>query len=159
MTLLRRLLGLPRAALDIAWLTTDLAIASAPKDHEWQAVKDSGIRAVLDLRAEGYDHSLLAEGTHGLRYLRLPVMEYEAPSDAELRLVTDWAVERMGAGEPVLVHCREGRGRSAMVACAILIRLGVPLKEAYQMLVNARPHVSLSKSQEALLQHFAETVS
>ena len=155
MTLLGRLFRPRPTAVDISWLTSELAIASAPKDRDWPALQQSGIRAVLDLRAEAEDNAALVQGVYGLRYLRLPIVEYAAPAESELRLVTQWVVERINTNEPVLVHCREGRGRSALVACSVLVSLGTPLKDAYQMLMKARPQASLSEPQEDLLQLFA----
>jgi protein tyrosine phosphatase (PTP) superfamily phosphohydrolase (DUF442 family) len=155
MTLLRRLFRPRPTPISISWLTGELAIAAAPKDHDWPAIQKAGIRAVLDLRDEVEDNAALVAGMHGLRYLRLPVVEYAAPSDAELRLATQWVIERLNVSEPVLIHCREGRGRSALVACAVLVSLGMPLKDAYQALMKARPQASLSASQENCLQRFA----
>ena len=148
----------PRAAhLDVCWLTDDLALRPAPGDGDWTAIRQAGIRAVVDLRAEAADNTAIVTEVYDLRYLRLPIAEYEAPGDSELRLVTDWITERISAHEPVMVHCREGRGRSALVACATLIRLGLPTRDAYRMLLRARPQASLSKPQEELLQRFGET--
>jgi protein-tyrosine phosphatase len=145
-------------SLDISWLTPELAIGAAPEDADWPRVIESGVKAVLDLRAEADDNEALVTGVHGLHYLRLPIAEYEAPWLAELRLVVEWAIQRLHAREVLLLHCREGRGRSAMVGCAVLVRLGAPLEDAYRMLLGARPQAALSPPQEKLLQRYASAL-
>jgi protein-tyrosine phosphatase len=100
------------------------------------------------------ERSALAQ-TQGLRYLRLPLDEGSAPDIDQLRLVTSWILERISGDGPVLIHCREGRGRSAMVACATLVRLGIPVFDAYQTLRRARPDVALNDAQEEALRLFA----
>ncbi len=52
-----------------------------------------------------------------------------APVDATLRFV-DGLVERLRAGDRLLVHCAAGIGRAGTTAVCILVRLGVPVREA-----------------------------
>ncbi|MCL2347062.1 MAG: dual specificity protein phosphatase family protein, partial [Planctomycetaceae bacterium] len=49
----------------------------------------------------------------------------------------------------ILVHCAQGRGRSAIMTCMVLCRLGHALngEEAFRMLKQTRPRVSVSKMQ------------
>jgi protein tyrosine phosphatase (PTP) superfamily phosphohydrolase (DUF442 family) len=155
MSFLRRLLGRKPSKHRLYWLTSDLAIAGEPGDTELAALRAAGVRAVVDLRAEAPDRGA-SVAAYDLRYLRLPVVEGEAPGTDELRLLTSWIVERIQSDGPVLVHCREGRGRSAMVACAALVSLGLPLFNAYQALSRARPDVALNGAQADALLAFAE---
>jgi protein-tyrosine phosphatase len=155
MSFLRRILSNRRRGLDLYWLTSDIAVSREPELAEWADVVRAGIHSVVDLRAEQPDNALEVQG-HGLRYLRLPITDGGAPSDQQLALVTDWIVERIGADGPVLIHCREGRGRSPLVACAALVKLGMPAFEAYQVLRRARPQVALSGEQEEVLRRFAK---
>lgn len=147
-----------RRSHPLYWLTSDLAISPAPTPADWPSIHDAGVRSVVDLRSEMPDNATIVE-RHGLNYLRWPIEEHAAPSEAELRLVTDWILNRIESGGPVLVHCREGRGRSALVACATLVRLGLPLPNAYQALRRVRPQTSLSDEQADLLQRFAGRAS
>jgi protein-tyrosine phosphatase len=135
------------------WLSDDIAISRAPSARDVRGMQRAGVRSVLDMRLEAADRSEHFD-RRGMRYLRLPVAEGSAPTLDELRLVTDWILERMNDG-PVLVHCREGRGRSALVACAVLLRQGAPLFNAYQTLRRARPEASLSDEQADALAAFA----
>src|SRR4051794_5180218 len=123
MSFLRRVLASRGAkALELYWLTSDIAVSREPAVDEWRAVREAGVRCVVDLRAEQEDNGVVVQQA-GMRYLRLPIDEGGAPTEQELELVTDWIVERIASEGPVLVHCREGRGRSPLVACAALVKL------------------------------------
>ena len=136
------------------WLTSDIAVAPAPRPEAWRSVVTAGVRSVVDLREERDDTE--AAGKQGLTYLRLPVREGYAPNEAEMMLLTNWIAERIERDGPVLVCCREGRGRSALVACATLLHLGLPLAEAYQLLRRRRPEASLNDLQIGALERFAK---
>lgn len=59
----------------------------------------------------------------------------------------------------ILVHCAQGRGRSALMTCLILLKLGYArtADEAFQMLKRSRPNVGLTRHQFAQLRDFAIT--
>lgn len=158
MSLLRRLLPRRRRkAHRLYWLTSDIAVSREPGPDHWAEIHTAGVRAVVDLRSETEDNAELVH-RHGFQYLRAPIDEGSAPTPQELSLVTDWILTRIADG-PVLVHCREGRGRSPLVACAALVKLGIPPFEAYQALRRARPEVALSAEQEETLRQFAISLS
>ena len=154
-SLLRRLPFVPRRRrYRISWLTTQLAVSRAPNPRDWRVIRAAGIAAVVDLRAEAEEVSSLAHAG-GLEYLRLPIEEHTAPTEAELQGVANWICERLAAGRPVLVHCRAGLGRSPLVACAALVRHGLSLEAASAMLKQGRPQAHLTEAQDALLTTFA----
>ena len=135
----------------IAWVTSDLAVGPAPRQTAWHLIRQAGIRGVLDLRAEAPD-SEEAVAAAGLEYQHLPVEDLSVPAAGELEAVVAWVIERITTGGPVLIHCREGRGRSPFVAAAVLVRLGLPLPEAYRLLQRACPDLMLSDEQVAVLE-------
>jgi protein tyrosine phosphatase (PTP) superfamily phosphohydrolase (DUF442 family) len=139
------------------WLTYHLAIAPQPWRHEWQAIHEAGVRCVLDLRSQTQDDTQAIQAL-AMTFRHVPIVDGEAPELETLIDVTDWVLDQQGVQGPVLVHCREGRGRSAMVACAVLIRMGVPLPEAYRTVRNARggASVALSDAQVEALELFAK---
>lgn len=141
---------------ELSWLTGGLAISPEPDPMQWPAIYRAGLRCVLDLRAESPGDRENIEAA-GLRYLRVPVKEGAAPAPDSLRLLTDWIAGRMGEDGAVLVLCRTGRGRSAMVACASLVKLGVPPPDAFKLLRRARVDVDLSGEQQIALSKFAQT--
>jgi uncharacterized protein (TIGR01244 family) len=138
------------------WLTYHLAIAPQPWRHEWQAIYTAGIRSVVDLRSQTQDDTQAIQAL-GMTFLHTPVYDGEAPEFETLLAITDWVIDQQATQGPVLLHCREGRGRSAMVGCAVLIRMGISLPEAYRTVRNARgDSVSLSDEQVEALELFAK---
>ena len=140
--------------LDLVWLTDDLALGSAPLASQWEAMFAAGVGAVLEIRSEEQDDVVMLEA-RGVAYRRADVPDFGAPTPDELHDLVLWAIERMQGRQRVLVHCRMGQGRSAMVACATLVALGFPLSVAYSMLRAARPNVALSPKQVTVLESFA----
>lgn len=143
-----------RPRLNLHWVTDDIAIARQPADSDWPSILKQGIRCVVDLRAEASDNAAAVEH-HALCYLRAPIREGEAMSTEELQLTTAWIEEHLGEHGPVLVHCREGRGRSPMLVIASLVRLGLPLHEAYKITTRGQPAVALNSQQQEALEQFA----
>jgi protein tyrosine phosphatase (PTP) superfamily phosphohydrolase (DUF442 family) len=154
-----RLLRSTKNNTPLYWLTYHLAIAPQPWRHEWRAIRDAGIRSVVDLRSQTQDDIDAIEGLN-MTFRHAPIVDGEALDQASLLELTDWVLDRQAAEGPVLVHCREGRGRSAMVGCAVLLRMGVSLPQAYRTVRQARGEsVSLSDDQVESLETFAQLCS
>ena len=58
----------------------------------------------------------------------------------------------------ILIHCAQGRGRSALMACMILLKLGhaQTAEEAFHKLKLSRPKVGLTRHQFEQLCNFAQ---
>jgi len=58
----------------------------------------------------------------------------------------------------ILVHCAQGRGRSALMACLLLMQLGYAdnAKEALSLLQSSRPGISLSRHQLMQLERLSQ---
>jgi protein-tyrosine phosphatase len=140
-----------KPALDLAWLTSDLALGGAPLASQWEELFKAGIGAVLEIRSEGQDDVAVLEA-NAVPYRREEVPDFGAPTLSELYEMVQWVRRQIEERRRVLVHCRLGLGRSAMVACATLIALGFPLNVSYSMLRKVRPNVSLSTQQVSALE-------
>ncbi|KAG0348865.1 hypothetical protein BG004_003909 [Podila humilis] len=78
----------------------------------------------LEMLGSPFPKYLEAANNHGLDVVRIPMVEGSTPySFAELDLVLDRIDEVTKTGHNVLVHCRGGVGRAAVVACCWLLRL------------------------------------
>jgi protein tyrosine phosphatase (PTP) superfamily phosphohydrolase (DUF442 family) len=144
-------------APEVYLLTDDIAIGPQPSAQDLEAIHGRGFSAVVDLRDETPDAGALVRAYH-LDYMRAPIIEGAAPSVDELYEVTGWVTSHILEDGPVLVHCREGRGRSATVAVACLVRLGLPLSEANGLLMRARPTAMISSRQMNALETFANSL-
>lgn len=121
-----------------------LWLGGAPTyERDYQFLLDNDITAVLDMRAEREgDREFYAR--HGINYLRLPVLDAMVPPDEYLSEGADWIDEQIRDGRSVLVHCAKGRGRSATLAAAYLMRHeALPYDECFTAMKEARPLVKL----------------
>jgi protein-tyrosine phosphatase len=143
-----------RKQLNLHWITDDIAVSRQPSVDEWAYVRDSGINCVVDLRAEAPDNGEVLR-QHEMCYLRVPIEEGGPASQDELAQIARWVEDHLDRHGPVLVHCREGRGRSPMAVIATLVAFGIPLYEAYKVSSRAHPGVSLNTDQQNALVLFA----
>lgn len=104
-----------------------------------------GIAVVVSLLepAEVHDLGLQREAalcqSHGMAFLSFPVPDRGLPESRSvaLRLAHDLAA-RLTDGQTVLIHCRAGIGRSAVITAGVMIRLGVDATEALGRIAAAR---------------------
>ncbi len=136
------------------WITPTLAVGSASAARSPRRLASAGVRAVLDLQQETSDPSDRFAAA-GLAYLKAPVPDFGAPGQAALEQATAWVLARMANGQPVLIHCRAGHGRSVCVAMATLLRMGYTLPEAFNLVRRQQPALALSEPQLEALRTFA----
>ena len=68
---------------------------------------------------------------NGLEYVSFPIVDRSIPnSDQDAVRLIETIDSRLRAGKNALVHCRQGLGRSGVIACGVLIKNGVPAEEA-----------------------------
>lgn len=78
----------------------------------------------------------------GIPWINAPIEDFSIP-DSALEAVwpalRDTLVERLQSGGKVMVHCRGGRGRSGMIATALLIAGGMAADTAVAAIRSAEP--------------------
>jgi atypical dual specificity phosphatase len=78
----------------------------------------------------------------GMRQLRLPTLDYCAPTTQQLETGIDF-IRRQPPGGSVYVHCKAGRGRAGTMLMAYLMdEGGLTPTDAQAKLSAVRPHVS-----------------
>jgi Dual specificity phosphatase, catalytic domain len=142
--------------LRYAWfsqVTPLLWIGGAPTyRRDYEALLANGITAVIDIRAErGADLGFY--DAHGISHHRLHVPDIGVPSEDILTDAVGWIEAQLADGRVVLVHCAKGRGRSATVLAAYLMRdEGMPFVEASELLQSRRPLVKLEARHRQVLE-------
>jgi protein-tyrosine phosphatase len=114
-----------------------------------------GIALVVDLTAE------LPGSTRsrpGRDYWCLPMLDGTPPAEDALRALLDTIARSPG---PVLLHCAQGQGRSALVAAAVLWSRGLArdAAEALALVRAGRPGIRLQRSQRLLLERLCRQQS
>ncbi|MHC4320425.1 MAG: dual specificity protein phosphatase family protein [Planctomycetota bacterium] len=127
-----------------------LATSPQPVPHQrlredLAAWKDQGADIVVSLLGDGEmlinglaDEEALCRDL-GLEFHRFPITDHGLP-DSEDAFVE--LIERLHAqlqrNRAVVVHCFAGIGRSTLVAAALLVRAGLALPEALELISDAR---------------------
>jgi protein-tyrosine phosphatase len=121
-----------------------LWLGGAPTyERDYEALLADGITAVLDVRAERTADLAFYE-EHGITYRRFRVADIGIPSEEVLTAAVDWIEAQLADGRTVLAHCAKGRGRSATVVAAYLMREeGLSFDEASELLRSKRALVKL----------------
>ena len=129
------------------WLTDHLAVGGCfPGEHTRRLAEEHGIRAVVDLRQEDCDDEEQLRAA-GIDFLHLPTPDLEPASVEMLQRGVDFVRGHVEAGEPVLIHCQHGIGRSALLALCVLVDWGWEPLEALSHAKARRWVVSPSQSQ------------
>jgi rhodanese-related sulfurtransferase len=127
-------------------ITPRLWLGGAPTyRRDYQALLTLRITAVLDLRAERSDDIGFLD-RHGITHRKIRVPDVTAPNEDALAEAVDWIDAQLADGRTVLVHCAKGRGRSAAVVAAYLMKAdGMSFDEARRLLKSRR---SLTKLED-----------
>jgi len=135
--------------LDQAW-PGKLALAARPRGGDWledeiENWKRAGISSVLSLLTpqEESDLDLRDEvqvaKKQGLDFISFPIPDLEVPrSEAKLAEVLAEVDKTLLAGKNVVVHCRQGIGRSGLMAVCLLVRRGMSPGAAVEIVSAAR---------------------
>lgn len=86
----------------------------------------------------------------GMFWHRLPVQDYGVPDKAAMACwdrLSPLLNRALDGGEPVLVHCRAGLGRSGMIAALLLCERGLPPDRAMAVVRAARPFAIETQAQ------------
>ena len=127
-----------------------LAVAARPRGGDWLSDdiarwKRDGISVVLSLLTpeEEKDLDLKAESgevrAHGLDFSSLPIIYLQVPkSEVKLAETLDSISGRLSSGKNVVVHCRQGIGRSGLIAICLLVKEVISPGAAVEFVSTAR---------------------
>jgi len=131
---------------DFNWVAPNLAVGAAFSASAISGLSEAGVRAVVDLRSEACDDADLL-GRHGLAFLHLPAEDLRPVSPAQLDAGVAFTFAQLAQGAAVLIHCREGIGRSVTLMMAVLVAQGAEPLAAMSQIKDRRYYASPSPSQ------------
>jgi protein-tyrosine phosphatase len=153
--------------LDQAW-PGRLALAARPRGGDWLADevadwKRAGISSVLSLleHHEEEDLGLCGEadeaGRQGLEFISFPIPDRHVPASEEtVAQILDRVEDALTSGKNVVVHCRQGVGRTGLVAACWLVKKGMSPGAAVERVSAARGvDVPETPEQREWIDHYA----
>jgi protein-tyrosine phosphatase len=139
---------------DVYWIKGSwpgkLAILARPRGADWlddevAAWKEAGLNVVVSLLtpAEEYELGLIDEAQlakrNGLSFISFPIADYSVPTSKKVtRQLAGELKEQLLRGSVVGIHCRQGIGRSSLVAACVLVTSGESPATAFQQIERAR---------------------
>ena len=149
-----------------------LAMAARPRGADWleddlSSWKQSGVDSVLSLLTpeEERDLDLRQEAGEarrlGMEFASFPIPDRQIPkSEAKWADILEKTTRTLSEGRNVVVHCRQGIGRSGLVAACLLVRKGVSPGAAVEMVSAARGvSVPETTEQRDWIDHYAVGLS
>jgi hypothetical protein len=142
--------------LSQAWFSLiepKLWLGGAPSyQRDYEAIRRLEITAVLDTRAErGSDIAFYER--HGITHRKFPVPDVTVPDAGVLTEAVAWIGDQLADGRTVLIHCAKGRGRSATVLAAYLMRTeGMSFDAVRDLLRSRRALVKLEDRHRRVLE-------
>ncbi len=125
--------------------------------RDYDTILALGISAVLDTRAERTSDRAFYDA-HGITHRRFPVPDVTVPDEAVLTEAVAWIDDQLADGRTVLIHCAKGRGRSATVVAAWLMKTrGMTFDAVRNLLRSKRELVKLEDRHRLVLESWVAT--
>jgi len=149
-----------------------LALASRPRGGDWledeiASWQRAGIARVFSLLTadEEQDLDLTREAAEvkarGMKFTSLPIPDRGVPnSESELTAALDEVDADLLSARNVVVHCRQGIGRSGLLAACLLVSKGSDPKSAVEKISAARGvPVPETAEQRRWIDHYAAVLA
>jgi protein-tyrosine phosphatase len=105
--------------------------------EDWEGIRALRIDVVVDM--DGGVDAGLPQGPDAIFYVYHPIRDEDLPNLAKIEALGRLVADLVCAGHRVLVHCRMGFNRSALVIATALTYMGLSGREAIADLRLRRP--------------------
>ena len=149
-----------------------LALSSRPRGGDWlqdemASWRGAGIDTVVSLLTpeEEKDLDLRREASeakaHGMKFASLPIPDRQVPnSESEVTAALENLDAELLSGKNVVVHCRQGIGRTGLVAACLLVTKGLSPGAAVETVTAARGmQVPETDEQRRWIDHYASVLA
>ena len=127
-----------------------LAVVTRPRGGDWLEDEASGWRrAGIDIvisllekdEAAQFDLARETEAAeaNGVRFVSFPIPDRGVPASTSAAIsLMERIVDALDDGKNVAVHCRQGIGRSGLIAAGVLVISGIAPERAIEIVSSAR---------------------
>ncbi len=148
-----------------------LALAARPRGGDWltdeiKAWREAGIDAVLSLLTPDEEKNLDLEAEArevergGMKFSSLPIPDRQVPAtESEVTSALERIDADLESGKNVVIHCRQGVGRTGLVAACLLIMKGLSSGAAIESLSAVRGvEIPETDEQRRWIEQYAATL-
>ena len=132
---------------------------SAPsRSRDVEELARQGVTGLISLSeyAESIGSAALR---HGIRWLHIPIEDFEAPEPGQIRDAVHFIREEIGNGGAVVVHCAAGLGRTGTILACYLVSQGEPPEAAIRKVRAFRPgSVETDEQENAVRDYYLQEV-
>jgi len=145
-----------------------LALSARPRGGDWlpdelAEWKRAGVSTVVSLLEQQEERELDLQNEanevrrYGLDFLSVPIPDRRVPrSEAALAQLLERLDRTLRGGKNVLIHCRQGVGRSGLLAACLLVKNGMSPGAAVEKISSVRGvQVPETEEQREWIDHFA----
>ena len=139
-------------------ITPRLWLGGAPTyQRDYDLLVELRISAVLNVRAERSDETVFYD-QHGITHVQFRVPDVTVPDATTITAGVDWIKAQVDDGRTVLIHCAKGRGRSATLLAAYLMREeGMSFDQANSLMKSKRSLTKLENKHRQVLEAWLAT--
>ena len=144
-----------KSSFDYSSITENILISGEYDENDIFTIQKLGINCVIDMRSESlFDESLFE--SIGIKYFNIPVDNYFAPELEQIDTAIEYIKSHITTDNNILIHCKEGVGRSSLIIIAYLITTGLDLFESMEIVKSNRWGANLNNIQFQKLKKWYE---
>jgi protein-tyrosine phosphatase len=145
-----------------------LALAARPRGGDWledelAGWRRAGVDTVLSLLTSDEEqeldlgHESREVKRKGMKFLSLPIPDRQVPhAESEVTATLEKLDADLSSGKNVVIHCRQGIGRSGLLGACLLIKKGLSSGAAVESLSAARgAPIPETSEQRRWIDHYA----
>ena len=144
-----------KSSFDYSKITDNIIISGKYTENDIFTIQKLGIKCVIDMRSESTFDKNLFESI-GINYFNIPVDNFFAPELNQIDNALEYINNNITNRNNILIHCKEGVGRSSLIIIAYLITTGLDLFESIKIVKSKRWAANLNNVQFQKLKKWYE---